>query len=178
MNKKIFKLVPRGFLKFYVLKILKNGPLHGYRIMLSIKEETGWKPTPGAIYPSLHTLKEQGLVKEIKTDRTISYELTDKGLKLVKRFEDSKDRIRKSFKDFIRIMSQVLDVETSELEKFTEDMKRKYRGKFAILPVNIRNILLDIGNLIIDNAKDKKKHKELKNILAETRMKLKGLKVG
>lgn len=176
MNKKILKLVPRGFLKFYVLKTLKNGPLHGYKIMVSIKDGTGWKPTPGAIYPTLHSLKKQGLIKEIKIGRTISYELTAKGLELTNRFEESKDDMRKRFKNFIQVMSQVLEIEESELGRFTEELRKKYEDKFALLPDGIRNLLPGITDLIIDNAKDEKKHKKLKKILNEAKIELKKLK--
>jgi len=58
---KFHKLVPRGMLKFNILKLLKKGPKHGYEIMKLMEEETGWEPSPGALYPTLHQLKKKKL---------------------------------------------------------------------------------------------------------------------
>ena len=76
------KIVPRGFLKSYILKLLRSGPRHGYDIIKSIGDETGWKPSPGGIYPILHDLEERGLVIKFKDGRRKYYKLTKDGKKL------------------------------------------------------------------------------------------------
>lgn len=39
--------------------------MHGYQIMQTISERTGgrWSPSPGAIYPTLSALEDEGLVE-------------------------------------------------------------------------------------------------------------------
>ncbi|RLI42575.1 hypothetical protein DRO59_03770 [Candidatus Bathyarchaeota archaeon] len=43
--------VPKGFLRYYVLKMLKEKPMSGSEIMREIERETGgrWKPSPGSV---------------------------------------------------------------------------------------------------------------------------------
>jgi DNA-binding PadR family transcriptional regulator len=54
--------VPRGLLRFIVLKFLVDKPMSGTEIVGKIGQETGgkWKPSPGSIYPLLSGLEEQG----------------------------------------------------------------------------------------------------------------------
>ena len=39
-------------------------PMHGYQLMQAIGDRTGgrWTPSPGAIYPALNMLEDEGLV--------------------------------------------------------------------------------------------------------------------
>lgn len=64
-------LMPRGFLKFYILKTLKNSPKHGYDLMKSIERSSGWRPSPGAIYPMLKRLKKLKYIEEQKQKNRI-----------------------------------------------------------------------------------------------------------
>ncbi len=54
--------VPRGLLRFLVLKLLSEKPMSGAEIVEEIDRETGgrWKPSPGSIYPLLALLREKG----------------------------------------------------------------------------------------------------------------------
>ena len=58
--------VPRGLLRFLVLKFLVERPMSGAEIVGKIARETGgkWKPSPGSIYPLLATLQEKGFTRE------------------------------------------------------------------------------------------------------------------
>jgi len=56
-----------GFIRLAVLDILKRKNLHAYGSIKAIRKETMglWAPSPGSIYPTLRTLTEQGLVKDL-----------------------------------------------------------------------------------------------------------------
>ena len=72
----------RGELKQAVLVVLDSaGEAHGYGIMGLLKERVGgaWKPSPGAIYPALLALVDQGLVETFERDGTTMYTLTRQG---------------------------------------------------------------------------------------------------
>jgi DNA-binding PadR family transcriptional regulator len=58
--------VPRGLLRFLVLKFLAERPISGSEIVGKIARETGgkWKPSPGSIYPLLAGLQERGFTQE------------------------------------------------------------------------------------------------------------------
>jgi len=45
-------MVPKGFLRYQVLRLLKEKPMSGSEIMSEIEEETdgNWRPSPGSIY--------------------------------------------------------------------------------------------------------------------------------
>ncbi len=56
--------VPRGDVRAAVLLLLAEQPMHGYQLMQAIRERSGgrWMPSPGAIYPTLSQLEDEGLV--------------------------------------------------------------------------------------------------------------------
>lgn len=56
--------VPRGDVRAAVLLLLNEEPMHGYQLMQAIADRTGgrWQPSPGAIYPTISQLEDEGLV--------------------------------------------------------------------------------------------------------------------
>ena len=75
--------VPRGLLRFIVLKFLVERPMSGIEIVGKIERETGgkWKPSPGSIYPLLSGLQIKGFTQESSTIESgrKQYSLTDSG---------------------------------------------------------------------------------------------------
>ncbi|SFT56911.1 Transcriptional regulator PadR-like family protein [Geodermatophilus amargosae] len=55
---------PRGDVRAAVLLLLAEQPMHGYQLMQAIADRSGgrWTPSPGAIYPTLSQLEDEGLV--------------------------------------------------------------------------------------------------------------------
>ncbi len=55
----------RGDVRAAALILLAEGPMHGYQLMHAITERTGgaWRPSPGAVYPTLAQLEDEGLVR-------------------------------------------------------------------------------------------------------------------
>jgi DNA-binding PadR family transcriptional regulator len=55
---------PRGDVRAAVLLLLTEEPMHGYQLMQAISERSGgrWTPSPGAIYPTISQLEDEGLV--------------------------------------------------------------------------------------------------------------------
>ena len=55
---------PRGDVRTAVLLLLADAPMHGYQLMQAIAERSGgrWTPSPGAIYPTISQLEDEGLV--------------------------------------------------------------------------------------------------------------------
>ncbi|GAB3811946.1 hypothetical protein GCM10028820_04040 [Tessaracoccus terricola] len=54
----------RGDVRTAVLALLAEEPMHGYQLMQTITERSNgnWSPSPGAIYPTLSQLEDEGLV--------------------------------------------------------------------------------------------------------------------
>ena len=55
----------RGAVRIAVLLLLAEESMHGYQLMQTIAERTdgAWSPSPGAIYPTLNQLEDEGLVQ-------------------------------------------------------------------------------------------------------------------
>ncbi len=74
-----------GLLPIYVLHLLSQQPRYGNEVMERITERTGgqWVANPGAIYPLMTTLEQQGLIEgewEDPRKRTVRiYRLTEAG---------------------------------------------------------------------------------------------------
>ncbi|GEL94109.1 PadR family transcriptional regulator [Cellulomonas composti] len=54
----------RGDTRAAILLLLADGPRHGYQLIQDIEQRTEgrWRPSPGAIYPALAMLEDEGLV--------------------------------------------------------------------------------------------------------------------
>jgi DNA-binding PadR family transcriptional regulator len=54
----------RGDVRAAILELLAEEPMHGYQLMQAIAERSGgrWTPSPGAIYPAINQLEDEGLV--------------------------------------------------------------------------------------------------------------------
>jgi len=89
--------VPRGFLSYGVLKILNQKAMSGSEIMEEIEKLTGWKPSPGSVYPLLARLREEGFVEEVITDEAglKRFRLSNKGRALLAKYDDKKEVFRK-----------------------------------------------------------------------------------
>ncbi|WP_226436687.1 PadR family transcriptional regulator [Rhodococcus yananensis] len=71
----------RGDVRAAVLRLLADEPMHGYQLMQAIAERTGgiWRPSPGAIYPTIAQLEDEGLVTVDKDGGRKLVSLTDAG---------------------------------------------------------------------------------------------------
>ncbi|WP_211435747.1 PadR family transcriptional regulator [Trujillonella endophytica] len=72
---------PRGDVRTAVLQLLTQQPMHGYQLMQAIGERSGgrWTPSPGAIYPTISQLEDEGLVTVTAESGRKLVTLTDAG---------------------------------------------------------------------------------------------------
>jgi DNA-binding PadR family transcriptional regulator len=101
----------KGTLQTIVLKVLKDhGKMYGYEITQRVKDlsESRLLLTEGALYPTLHKLESEGLLKTetMMMGKRVRkyYTLTTTGRSI------AKDRVAE-FVDFIKTMSNVLQVQ-------------------------------------------------------------------
>lgn len=76
------RLFARGELKQALLHVAAElGPANGYAIMQGLGDRVGgsWQPSPGAIYPALLALEDEGLLAGRSEDGTRRYEITGAG---------------------------------------------------------------------------------------------------
>src|SRR6266487_1598868 len=70
-----------GDLKFALLELLQEWPMHGYEMMKALEEKSGcfYAPSPGSIYPTLQMLDDRGLVSVQEVEGKKVYSITDSG---------------------------------------------------------------------------------------------------
>lgn len=71
----------RGDVRAAILALLAEEPRNGYQIIQEIAERSdgGWKPSPGAVYPALQQLSDEGLVISEEAEGRKTFRLTEAG---------------------------------------------------------------------------------------------------
>jgi DNA-binding PadR family transcriptional regulator len=71
----------RGDVRAAALILLAEQPMHGYQLMQAMAERTNgvWRPSPGAIYPTIAQLEDEGLVTTLAEGGRKLVTLTDAG---------------------------------------------------------------------------------------------------
>jgi DNA-binding PadR family transcriptional regulator len=71
----------RGDMKYALLELLQERPMHGYEMIKALEEKTGgfYTPSPGSIYPTLQMLEDSGMVTYAEVEGKKVYTLTDAG---------------------------------------------------------------------------------------------------
>jgi DNA-binding PadR family transcriptional regulator len=80
----------RGDVRAAILALLAEEPRNGYQIIQEIAERSqgGWKPSPGAVYPALQQLTDEGLVKAEETDGRKTFRLAEAGRAYIEEHQD------------------------------------------------------------------------------------------
>jgi DNA-binding PadR family transcriptional regulator len=75
----------RGDVRAAILALLREGPRNGYQIMTEIEERSGgaWRPSPGAVYPALSQLADEGLIAGEESGGRRTFRLTEAGREYV-----------------------------------------------------------------------------------------------
>ncbi len=97
------KVFGRGDLKYVILGLLKERPMHGYEVMRSLEEESGgcYTASPGSVYPTLQMLEDRGYVTSDREDGKRVYRITDEGLVFLERSKDKLEDIRDRIGEFV-----------------------------------------------------------------------------
>ena len=80
----------RGDVRAAIMALLSEEPRNGYQIIQEIAErsEGGWKPSPGAVYPALQQLTDEGLVVAEENEGRKTFRLTDSGRAYIEAHSD------------------------------------------------------------------------------------------
>lgn len=78
----------RGDVRLAALLLIAEEPRNGYQLIQELQARSGgtWKPSPGAMYPALSQLEDEGLIRASEAGKT--YEITDTGRLEVEALKD------------------------------------------------------------------------------------------
>lgn len=88
-----------GELRLAMLALIAENPSHGYELIKGIEEMTGggYAPSPGAVYPTLQLLEDEGAIEEAEAEGAKKpFAVTDKGrAELAERAEEVEGLMRR-----------------------------------------------------------------------------------
>ena len=137
---KVGSSIPRGFSRRYILELLTEQPMAGKEIIdkAIIQSDGKWRPSPGLIFPMLGRLLDEGLIDELENGK---YKVTKKGLDMAADLQSVNNIFEKQIDiisrignvgkfmtmDLIDRVSTIGSTLSSNLDKMTEEEKKKYK---------------------------------------------------
>ncbi len=90
----------KGDLKYVVLDLIKDKPRHGYDVIRELEEQSYglYKPSPGAVYPTLQMLEDLGYVVCKEQDGKKVYTITEQGLEFLAEQKELTDGVKDQMK--------------------------------------------------------------------------------
>ena len=148
-----------------LMSIVKEGGLHGYAITALIEDKMGWKPSQTAVYNSLKSMEQDGLVaseEKIEKGRLQKiYSITPKGKE---EFDETHKKMRENMmKNFSRFLSFAQMVSEIEDQKESEAMQQRLQS--------IRENMIDMSYLVVSLITDAPE--EVHNVIESTAVSLK-----
>ena len=112
MEEKMCTEIRRAFLKYIMLKIIKDKPTHGYEIIKTVELRSNgrWTPSAGSIYPILEGLESKGFIQSEEIERRKVYAITPKGVTAL-------DRMTQEKMELLNEMSRIINSVTEDNEK-------------------------------------------------------------
>lgn len=139
--------VPKGLLRIFVFKLLKEKPMSGSEIMDEIEKQTEaqWRPSPGSIYPLLSWLRENGYAQELPRQSTgvKRYMLTEKGTNFLKDHSDFK-KLRQKMAPMGPWFFLRMGLRADGLQSLQEPIMR------------LANALFDLRDVLMDDLTEEK----------------------
>ncbi len=102
-----WRIFDRGDLKYMILELLRDRPMHGYEVMRALEETAhgAYKASPGSVYPTLQSLEDDGYVASEEKDGRKVYTITDGGLEFLDSNRDRVEQILHRIGDFAKHFS-------------------------------------------------------------------------
>lgn len=132
--------VPRGFSRYFILELLKEGPRTGKEMIDAATEQSQgiWKPSPGLIYPLLGRLLDEALIEEAGDGK---YRITEKGRTTAADLEKIRETVKTQLDVLFRVgnagqfiamdilerISTMSSILGSNMENVTEREARRYK---------------------------------------------------
>lgn len=132
-----------------ILQTLSKRSMHGYEIMKSVGEEFGglYRPSSGAIYPTMKVLEDEGYVTGKEKDGKRVYTTTSKGIEYMKEGEDKVKEIlekRRGFLEERKPLNRELRNLSSLILTNYRDLDKAHADEIALVLKDARRKISDI----------------------------------
>lgn len=121
-----------GDMKYVILKLLSERPMHGYEVMKELEQQTSgcYKPSPGTVYPTLQWLEDEGLVEGREQDGKKIYAITEAGTAFL---DENKSTVEGIFDRVEGMIDSVLGEPMPEINRAMGRLvSRVYRLSFGL----------------------------------------------
>ncbi|MGB2569756.1 PadR family transcriptional regulator [Micromonospora citrea] len=118
-----------GRLRLYLLKLLDDGPRHGYELIRLLEDRfLGlYAPSAGTIYPRLQRLEVEGLVTHTAAGGRKVYEITEAGRAELRRRADELATLESDITASVQDLSALAGEIRTEVRGSVRDLKRELR---------------------------------------------------
>jgi len=154
--------VPKGLLRFYVFKLLKERPMSGSEIMEEVSKQTGgqWRPSPGSVYPLLTWLRENGYAEELPREASgiKRYALTEKGERFFKEHANFEEKLQKRMSPMGPLFFLRMGLHADGFETLQEPVSRFFKSLIdlrASLKENLTEQTLKEVKQLLNEASEK-----------------------
>ncbi|MGQ5261876.1 PadR family transcriptional regulator [Micromonospora sp. ZYX-F-536] len=116
-----------GRLRLYLLKLLDDGPKHGYELIRLLEDRfLGlYAPSAGTIYPRLQRLEAEGLVSHTAAGGRKTYEITDAGRDELRQRQGELTTLEADIAASVADLSTLAGEIRSEVSGSVRDLKRE-----------------------------------------------------
>jgi len=96
------RLFEKGDLKYVILDLLKDKPMHGYEVIRALEErfQGFYTPSAGSVYPTLQLLEDMGYVSSEDQDGKKVYTITDSGKEFLGERKETIDKIKSHMREW------------------------------------------------------------------------------
>jgi len=129
-----WRIFERGDLKFVILRLIYDKPMHGYEVMQALEEESAgcYKASAGSVYPTLQMLEDEGFVrakeKGGKGGKKV-YEITAEGKEYL---DENGDMVDEIFERISSFANRFVGKDTRTLSAaFSRLAQTTFEGAFA-----------------------------------------------
>jgi DNA-binding PadR family transcriptional regulator len=126
-----------GRLRLYLLKLLDEGPRHGYEIISLLEDRFMglYAPSPGTVYPRLQRLEAEGLVTHSQEGGRKVYRITEAGREELRHRQDEVADLEADIRSSVRDLASEIREEVrgtvrdlkQELKQAAREMRREQR---------------------------------------------------
>ena len=151
-SRRRWRWLNRGDLKFAILALIEDRPMHGYEVMQVLEKESAgsYKASPGSVYPTLQLLEDLGYLEARDSAGRKVYSITDEGRAYL---DENRDKVKSIFERVSDFSNRFFTRDMSALSRrFSRLAKATFQG--AVGWVEDEQLFSDMKGVLDRAVKD------------------------